>query len=528
MKYRFLIFLAGFVFSLLPIAKAETSDQVEVHVLPDDVMVSDPGSWRFVNQPQTSKSKPGSRNKGGKASQSKRKSARNKKPSGKNNSNSNSNSQTPEPSSDAAKRCDSFANKESCQPFQQWDTLLCKCVDSNSVQSEPGNQDSNRSGRTAAMDAVIRKCSHDLDVARSDCDQEQDAGIQGAQTTLTNFALGTGTQMGIAGACSGYAKYVAGANAAVIYFAQNCSSSRSNCMTSCQRARAQVQDASGETQAEVAEYLTSCKDLDTKIAEGTQAIKNVLDTLQGAKSCKKDTDPAFASYCASNPTAIGCATTNLAMDCSNPSIAATNSICICKNNPGSASCTGALAKVSNNGGGYDPASMTSTLGKGGAGVGSPDSDNLMGDANWAGDPNLKADRGASEEAGGNKGGRPLMDGGAAGNSGSGDKGKGGGEPAQGIAVNAGFHGGGGGGGGWGGGNGGDEEGGSGVPGANEAGAKGPNLRDFLPGGGRDPRTVNRGLAGISGPDGITGPHSDIWKKVQNRYQIQVEKATLMP
>jgi hypothetical protein len=46
----------------------------------------------------------------------------------------------------------------------------------------------------------------------------------------------------------------------------------------------------------------------------------------------------------------------------------------------------------------------------------------------------------------------------------------------------------------------------------------------LPGGKFDPRA--RGIAGISGPDGITGPHSNIWQKIQNRYQA--EKPKLIP
>jgi hypothetical protein len=41
-----------------------------------------------------------------------------------------------------------------------------------------------------------------------------------------------------------------------------------------------------------------------------------------------------------------------------------------------------------------------------------------------------------------------------------------------------------------------------------------DLKQFLPGGKMDPA---RGLAGISGPDGITGPNSDIWKKINIRY-----------
>jgi hypothetical protein len=42
-----------------------------------------------------------------------------------------------------------------------------------------------------------------------------------------------------------------------------------------------------------------------------------------------------------------------------------------------------------------------------------------------------------------------------------------------------------------------------------------DLKQFLPGGKQDP---SRSLAGISGPDGITGPNSDIWLKVNTRYR----------
>jgi hypothetical protein len=34
------------------------------------------------------------------------------------------------------------------------------------------------------------------------------------------------------------------------------------------------------------------------------------------------------------------------------------------------------------------------------------------------------------------------------------------------------------------------------------------------------------VAGSSGPDGITGPHSNIWQKVNNRYRTVVP--TLLP
>jgi hypothetical protein len=54
----------------------------------------------------------------------------------------------------------------------------------------------------------------------------------------------------------------------------------------------------------------------------------------------------------------------------------------------------------------------------------------------------------------------------------------------------------------------------------------PDLRQFLPGGFNDPRAY-RGMTGFqSGIDGITGPHTDIWKKIQNRYQVL--QGTLQP
>ncbi len=387
---------------------------------------------------------------------------------------------------------------------------------------------------TTVMFAAIEACKRDIDTASSDCDVQKDSGVQSAQTTLSNFAVGIGSQMGIAAACSGIAKYVAGANAAVAYFAGNCSSARNTCMTSCQNAQSEVNATYSELpgpreqqQVYVTELLTTCKSFDAKIQQASKAIQNTVGTLQGAQACANQTDSTIAGYCASNPTAVGCS--NAAADCSNPSIAASNPICICKNNPSAANCTGgAMAKVSNTGGSFDSASTSAISGGGGkAGVGSPGSDSLLGDASWAGDPNLKPDRSQSDEPGGNKGGRPLMDGGSAASGNNGD-GKAGAAMAQGIAVNAGFRGGGGSG-GWGNGGGNSHSnGGYAPPIVRQAEVKGPNLRDFLPGGGLDPKRTNRGLAGISGPDGITGPHSDIWKKVQNRYQVQVEKASLIP
>lgn len=60
----------------------------------------------------------------------------------------------------------------------------------------------------------------------------------------------------------------------------------------------------------------------------------------------------------------------------------------------------------------------------------------------------------------------------------------------------------------------------------KSGKETPDLRQFLPGGLKDP-TRHRGIAGqFVGLDGMTGPHSDIWKKINNRYQYK--RASLLP
>src|SRR5207253_10449105 len=123
---------------------------------------------------------------------------------------------------------------------------------------------------------AIQTCSDDTTKAQTDCDQDQDTGVQGAQSTLSNFAVGAGAQ-GL-GACSMLGNLIAGANAAVVYFAKTCADSRSICVKSCQNARSAVTStysanlSDGEAaQQQVADLLNTCKDLDAKIAQATQA-----------------------------------------------------------------------------------------------------------------------------------------------------------------------------------------------------------------------------------------------------------------
>lgn len=380
----------------------------------------------------------------------------------------------------------------------------------------------------SAMVGAVEECRSALSSAKSECDQDQDTGVQGARTDLANFAANMGpaiaNQIGINGVCSGMAKYLGAANAAVAAFSVTCSSAKSSCIKTCQEARVKV-SSNPQTEAtygpQVSVLSESCRDLEVQIQQAGQAIDNVVGSIQGAQACANQTDSELFSFCKSNPNAVGCS--NIATDCSNPTVAASNPICICKANPTAESCTGLQAKAldGRGGGSYDTSSMTPN----GTGSGSANIDSgLLGNVDWQGDPNYKADTSRSEDIGGNKGGRPLMDGGAGGG-GGGSGGGGGGAHGDGIAVNSGFRGGGGGGGGWSSGGGsGDGNGGPQAIARGTAGAGGPDLRQFLPGQKFDPKM--RGMAGMTGPDGITGPHSDIWRKIQNRYQV--EKSKLMP
>lgn len=383
----------------------------------------------------------------------------------------------------------------------------------------------------ASISATVDQCRSSLDDAQSKCDQAQNDEVQGSTMNLNSFANlipSLSNQLGLNGVCDRGQQLVTAANAAVAAFSELCVSAKKSCMDSCQTARRTVSsDPTTETQfgSQVNGLIDSCKSLETNIQAARQGMENTVGALQGLGNCKTNFDTGLFDLCKTNPNAFGC-TAALATDCSNPTVAASNPICICKANPNAESCTGINAKALGGENRFDSASMTPN-GMNGAGGTDLPSGGFLDDPSWQGDPNLKADKSRSEEIGGSKGGRPLMEGGGGGSGGAGGRGAGGAN-GTGVAVNAGFRGGGGGGGGWGSGSSsGDAEARGAAVGTavGVAGANGnPDLRQFLPGQKFDPKA--RGIAGMTGPDGITGPHSDIWRKIQNRYQI--EKAKLMP
>lgn len=134
-----------------------------------------------------------------------------------------------------------------------------------------------------------------------------------------------------------------------------------------------------------------------------------------------------------------------------------------------------------------------------------------------------------EEIGGGKGGGNLAGGGGGSGGGEAPSGKGRGG-LSGLVSNilSGFFGGGGGGGGSGSKGGGWRNliGGGNNNNGQIRKEKGPDLRQFMPGGLKDPNR-HRGIAGqFIGRDGMSGPHANIWKLINNRYQHK--RASLKP
>ncbi len=447
----------------------------------------------------------------------------------------NSTNQTLRPGS----RCEQTYNCDSLCGMQ-FDENTCKCERvSDPLPGCHPSQESTPQPASQSAGACLSRYQAELDVCREEkasafqnCDQDKDSGLTQAKRGLSDLATGMGQQSGAQAACSGMGQALGAANAAVAAFTQTCNSAKNSCVSKCSSLKRDLDrelssptpeciGADNSGAAELSQIMESaisenaeCRTLDTKVQQGVAAVNNTMGTVQGAMNCAEQLDTTLL-YCKQNPNAIGCSV--MATDCSNPTIASTSPICICAKNPSDPSCSVSMKAGSGRGGATD---LASSAGLTGGSAGGGGADMGLDNVDWQG-REWKKSNDTAEDPGGSKGGRPIQDGSAGNGSGGGEGGGAGGPNA--VSVNNGFRGGGGGGGGgfYGG------EGGSGSAAAKAAGAansKNPDLRNFLPGGKFDPRS--RGIAGISGPDGITGPHSNIWQKIQNRYQA--EKPRLIP
>ncbi len=365
--------------------------------------------------------------------------------------------------------------------------------------------------------------------------------------------------MGTSGGCGEIAKYSAGLSAGLVVFKKICQQEAASCLKPCedvialdnstdscrsppggpQTAAEIPNDLVRDELDEVRKMVDAANKGQEKCAKQAENGTNVegqvgqaLTTLkQQTTTCKmKTAGVQTADFCAQNPTDQACRGSS-GRNCGDAAMA-NDPVCKCIANPSSCNGVNSLNNSFGTVGSIRGGAGAADLNKGAAGAGAGNLSGLgaMDSAGLGEIGGPVGPKGESRKLGGNKGGSAPSSGGGGG--------QGGGAPtaaAGGAAVGdnenlyrGGRGGGAAGGSGRGAGSGSAYAGGyrsapAGALGSGSIyngrmrGAKGgPNLNDFLPGGRNDPNA--RGVAGITGPDGITGPHTNLFMKVKNRYQ----------
>lgn len=400
----------------------------------------------------------------------------------------------------------------------------------------------------AQFESLYQKCDSQINDTSYSCDEKNDSGMNSVANTASQVALmlGQQTAASIQAACSKMGDVAQAANGAVAAYRLTCSNSIKDCRSSCQDAIDYAKQnesclapfqgvgqplvANGSSGGLLAKAVAEdkakrCSDFDAKVSQANQAIQNYGLTSANATQCANLTSGESTpppEFCKANPTYPGCAGA-ASTDCNNPQVAATSKVCICSKNPTDPTClSGQVAQDSGvgAGGGIDASSRLGT---------NNDAEDFSGD--------IPSTPPISQGTSGLTSGQPI-DGkqgagapiGESSSHSANTKKDGTGKVAAADSANSE------GGGGYYGGSGSafpSSSGGSSeksayaqVPASSTSNTQpgSPDLRQFLPGGKYGPR--QRGVAGASGPDGITGPHSNIWQKIQNRYQFV--SPTLMP
>ncbi|MBV2169728.1 MAG: hypothetical protein KUL82_13570 [Bdellovibrio sp.] len=461
-----------------------------------------------------------------------------KRPTAPTSSATNSPSASASPSSAPAEpnECNNQCFGEQCVRHQDG---AYRCIEETppSREESPASEGSTQSSESCLSEftSLINRCEQEAVEATASCDEKNDAGMNNVAGTASQIALmmGQQTASSIQAACSKMADLSQAANAALAAYRMNCKNAQEACLSACDQAKKftsekasacyphlsseELSNAMSHYQQVFDKNINTCRSLETKINEAQQAIQNYGVTTANASQCSALTsgDSAVTELCKANPKYPGCSPA-APVDCSKPEVATTNKVCICSKNP------------------HDPACSVSQKAGGDNLVGSIDSSSRLG--NKADGSDMSGDlfgtppishgtpsSGGGDSIDGSQGGGSV--GGGGGGSGGGPAAAGGGIASEDSAgVNGGFYGGGGGR-LFGGGSGGDG-GAAGVYGGRLAKGTTPgglDLKKFLPGGQFDPK---RGVSGFGGLDGITGPHSNIWQKIQNRYQVM--SPTLLP
>lgn len=424
----------------------------------------------------------------------------------------------------------SFPNLSICQNSgQELDLLTGKCPAVDAAATE-------KKSNLASSDSTAHswhKCQHAYESAAGACDL--DRSQKSAIDSAVQMANQTPAMMH--DNCSIWGEVAQAANAGLGVFKGYCSTGYTSCSSTCASeikeitAQRDLGNATDFQVSEVYDYKRKCEGLSANLAEAAGLMQQFVVKDAQMKQCAPG--QTMQQKCAANPNSSPmCSLFISGTDCSNPQTAATNLVCVCQA-PGSQAlpkCQSLLAKggvplsglgTSGTTAGIDGASnpQLGDFGGPGGGFGGGGNGIVMGDGkpNPADGQSLIRPGGGKANVGENGSGNNKHPGNNAGSGGGG----GSGYNAK-IIGGYGF-----------GGNGPTGSTGSSGSGSsygqngNGYGQTGPgqkvDLRQFLPGGKRDP---SRGLAGISGPDGITGPNSNIWQKINARYYAV--SPTLLP
>ena len=423
--------------------------------------------------------------------------------------------------------CDCFTESNK----QSGHTLLLngQCV-SAEIQSFP----------KARFDDLKRSCNENKEYAEDKCNYLKNSKMTETMSVANMLGIGLGTQTSTnnAMACTKFAELAVLANAALAGFNTTCKYYKNSCEESCGELKDFIEHSCnspackaaygiGDTElAMVKDAQKLCKSKDRILEAAMANIGVIMATAQNAKDCKKDS---------SSTTGV-----DAPVNCSDPAQAAKSAICLCQKNPRDPACLAAMKA----GGGYDPyAGLNGGMGgagsNGGFGNSNTQRDFTGTDQNKLGggfgdmfsggpgdypvDPSqMGQNSAAGVNAAGGTGGRGIPGSGNPGQGGPGDEGPGNGSKYNSDIMST------------------ARGGRGGAPGSGSSGSSSGddrgraygalpgqpnavNLKAFLPGNKYDPR---RQIANSGGPDGITGPHTNIWTKINNRYNAQ--RMSLMP
>jgi hypothetical protein len=363
------------------------------------------------------------------------------------------------------------------------------------------------------------------------------ATLNALTTSLGSIAAGTQA------ACTTYGSIMNKMSLAMGAYNAACTPKADSCNNDCRRA-AQLADEKryacdtstssssydcakrdiGESEVKRADAVHQCGNFQQSMVSSMQQIGNFAQGEMAAKNCADElASQDMDQYCKKNPTQAICQGSGL--DCTK-SNNVNSQFCICKANPNDPTCLtsmGSLARLGSSSAAVGAGSGTSSKGLSAqekalldtVSDGADDGSGLFPPGGLAGKngPGGVHESGKGDGKGAPGGGGPTGPGGLA---------------AAGVAQKngsryntntiGGLSGGGSGSSRFGSASGGPGSGATGPGGGFQNVRSRFDLKAYLPGGTKDPA---RGIAGLSGPDGITGPNGlSIWEKVTNRYNIK--------